>query len=129
MPAEVVAKVGAGGFVGELNLLTGQNLYLSCRAREAGTVYRVSPDRLRQLMSNDGELSDIVFKALIARRDLLRRSTAARGLEIVGHPRSAAALALRTYAPRQQLISPLNTMSDSSPSFDISRCLRSVETR
>ena len=91
VPAEIVAKVGAGGFVGELNLLTGQNLYLSCRAREAGTIYRVSPDRLRQLMSNDGELSDVVFKALIARRELLRRSTAARGLEIVGHPRSAAA--------------------------------------
>jgi thioredoxin reductase (NADPH) len=104
VPAEIVAKVEAGGFVGELNLLTGQNLYLSCRAREAGTVYRVPPDRLRQLMSNDGELSDVVFKALIARRELLRRSTAARGLEIVGHPRSAGALALRTYAARQRLI-------------------------
>src|SRR6201996_4821621 len=104
VPAEIVAKVDAGGFVGELNLLTGQNLYLSCRVREAGTVYRVAPDRLRQLMSNDGELADLVFKALIARRELLRRSTAARGLEIVGHPRSAAALALRTYAARQRLI-------------------------
>ncbi len=103
-PAETVAKVGAGGFVGELNLLTGQNLYLAGRVREAGIIYRVSPDRLRQLMSNDGELSDIVFKALIARRELLRRSTAARGLEIVGHSVSAAALALRTYAARQRLI-------------------------
>jgi thioredoxin reductase (NADPH) len=99
-----VAKVGAGGFVGELNLLTGQNLYLAGRVREAGTIDRVSPDRLRQLMSNDGELSDIVFKALIARRELLRRSTAARALEIVGHSVSAAALALRTYAARQRLI-------------------------
>jgi CRP-like cAMP-binding protein len=31
VPAETVAKVGAGGFVGELNLLTGQNVYLRCR--------------------------------------------------------------------------------------------------
>ena len=104
VPAETVAKVGAGGFVGELSLLTGQNVYVRARVREAGAVYRVSPERLRQLMANDVELSDIVFKALVARRELLRRSTAAEGVEIVGHPVSAAALALRTYAARQALI-------------------------
>jgi len=104
VPAETVAVVDAGGFVGELNLLTGQNVYLLCRAREGGTVYRVSPERLRQLMANDVELSDIVFKALIARRELLQRSTAARAVEIVGGARSAPALALRTYAARQRLI-------------------------
>jgi thioredoxin reductase (NADPH) len=104
VPAETVAQVTAGGFVGELNLMTGQNVYLLCRVREAGTIYRVSPERLRQLMSNDGELSDIIFRALIARRELLRRSTAARGVELVGSPVSAAALALRTYAARQRLI-------------------------
>jgi thioredoxin reductase (NADPH) len=103
-PAETVAKVRAGGFVGELNLLTGQNVYLLCRVREAGTVYRVTPERLRQLMANDGELSDIIFRALTARRELLLHSTGARAVEIVGNPRSAAGLALRTYAARQHLI-------------------------
>ncbi|HTZ27805.1 MAG TPA: FAD-dependent oxidoreductase [Streptosporangiaceae bacterium] len=104
VPAATVAVVDAGGFVGELNLLTGQNVYLLCRAREAGTIYRVSPVRLRQLMATDVELSDIVFKALIARRELLQRSAAALAVEIVGGARSAAALALRTYAGRQRLI-------------------------
>src|ERR1700728_4819208 len=104
VPAATVAVVDAGGFVGELNLLTGQNVYLLCRVRESGTVYRVSPERLRQLMATDVELSDIVFEALIARRELLQRSAAALALEIVGGARSAAALALRTYAARQRLI-------------------------
>ena len=104
VPAATVAVVDAGGFVGELNLLTGQNVYLLCRVKERGTVYRVSPERLRQLMANDVELSDIVFKALIARRELLQRSTAALAVEIVGGARSAPALALRTYAARQRLI-------------------------
>jgi thioredoxin reductase (NADPH) len=104
VPAAIVAVVDAGGFIGELNLLTGQNVYLLCRVKEGGTVYRVSPERLRQLMANDVELSDIVFKALIARRELLQRSTAARAVEIVGGARSAAALALRTFAARQRLI-------------------------
>jgi thioredoxin reductase (NADPH) len=105
VPAETVAKVRAGGFVGELNLMTGQNVYLLCKVREAGTVYRVTPERLRQLMANDGELSDIIFRALSARRELLQRSSAsARAVEIVGNPRSASGLALRTYAARQHLI-------------------------
>jgi thioredoxin reductase (NADPH) len=104
VPAATVAKVRAGGFVGELNLLTGQNVYLLCRVREAGTVYRVTPEHLRQLMANDGELSDIIFRALTARRELLQHSTGARAVEIVGNPRSASGLALRTYAARQHLI-------------------------
>lgn len=104
VPAATVAVVDAGGFVGELNLLTGQNTYLLGRVRESGRVYRVPPERLRQLMANDVELSDIVFKALIARRELLQRSTAALAVEIIGTDRSAAALALRTYAARQRLI-------------------------
>jgi len=104
VPAKTVAKVHAGGFVGELNLLTGQNVYLLCRVREAGTVYRITPERLRQLMADDGELSDIIFRALVARRELLQRSGGARAVEIVGNPRSAAGLALRTYAARQRLI-------------------------
>ena len=104
VPAETVAKVHAGGFVGELNLLTGQNVYLLCRVREAGTVYRVASERLRQLMADDGELSDIIFRALVARRELLQRSTGARAVEIIGNPRSASGLALRTYAARQRLI-------------------------
>src|ERR1700729_4266065 len=104
VPAETVAAVDAGGFVGELNLLAGQNFDLLCRVREGGTVYRVPPERLRQLVAPDVELADIVFKALIARRELLQRSTAALAVEIVGTDRSAAALALRTYAARPPLI-------------------------
>src|SRR6478735_6846564 len=36
VPAATVAVVDAGGFVGELNLLTGQNVYLLCRVKERG---------------------------------------------------------------------------------------------
>jgi thioredoxin reductase (NADPH) len=104
IPAETVAKVRAGGFVGELNLMTGQNVYLLCKVREGGTIYRITRERLRQLMANDVELSDIIFRALVARRELLQYSTGAKAVEIVGNPRSAAGLALRTYAARQRLI-------------------------
>ena len=54
-------------------------------------------------MAEDTELSDLLLKAFLARREILRDSTAARNIEIVGSSLSAGALALRTYAARQRL--------------------------
>ncbi|WP_250032368.1 FAD-dependent oxidoreductase [Paractinoplanes maris] len=99
----VVARYGPREFTGELNLLTRQSAYLSARTTEASAVLRVGTDAFRTLMDRDPELSDIVLRALIARRRDLRDGQAARSLEIVGHDASAAALALRTYAGRLQL--------------------------
>src|SRR5882757_10023688 len=83
-PEEVVARHGAGRFLGELNLLTGQTVYLSARVVEAGRISRISPERFRRLMAEDPELSDVLLRAFIARRELLRTGAAARGIEIVG---------------------------------------------
>jgi thioredoxin reductase (NADPH) len=99
----VVATYGPGGFLGELNLLTGQTAYLTARVTEAGRIHRISHESFRRLMANDPEISDVLLRTFLARRDLLRDSQAARGIEIVGSGLSAAALALRTYAARQRL--------------------------
>ena len=102
-PEELVVQHRAGAFLGELNLLTGQRVYLIARVAEAGTVYRIGRDAFRRLMSEDPELSDILLKAFLARRKFLRESAAARSIEIVGSSLSSGALALRTYAARQVL--------------------------
>jgi thioredoxin reductase (NADPH) len=99
----VVVTHGPGRFVGELSLLTGQATYLSARVAEAGRVYRVPPPAFRRLMDEDPELSDLILRALLARRQSLRAGEAARSIEILGSDMSAAALALRTYVARQQL--------------------------
>ena len=99
----VVATHGRGRFVGELNLLTGQNTFLSARVAEPGRVYRITPGRFRQLMDSDPELSDLLLRAFLARRELMLRGPAANSFEIVGSGMTAAALALRTYAARQRL--------------------------
>jgi thioredoxin reductase (NADPH) len=99
----VVTTHRAGQFSGELNLLTGQAAYLSARVSERGQVHRISPASFRKLMDEDPELSDIVLRALLARRRNLRAGEAARSIEILGSDLSAAALAMRTYAARQQL--------------------------
>ena len=102
-PEAVVAAYGPGGFLGELNLLTGQTAYLTARVTEAGRIYRISHERFRHLMAEDSEISDVLLRTFLARRDRLRGSPAARGIEIVGSGISADALALRTYAARQRL--------------------------
>ena len=102
-PEQIVVQHKAGAFLGELNLLTGQIVYLTGRVAEAGTVYRVSGESFRRLMAEDPELSDLLLKAFLARREFLRFSPAARNIEIVGSSLSAQALALRTYAARQRL--------------------------
>ena len=99
----VVVAHGAGRFIGELNLLTGQKAYLTARVSQPGLVHRISPAQFRRLMDSDPELSDLILRALLARRAVLRDSPAARSLEILGSDMSAASLALRTYAARQQL--------------------------
>ena len=61
----VVASHGAGRFLGELSLLTGQRTTLAARARTDATIVRLDPDRFRSLMANDADLSDLIFSAFL----------------------------------------------------------------
>ena len=101
-PEAVVAVHGAGRFLGELNMLTGQTVYLTARVTRAGRVSRIAPERFRQIMATDPELSAILLRTFEARRKLLME-TANRSVEIIGSESSAGSLALRTYAARLEL--------------------------
>jgi thioredoxin reductase (NADPH) len=102
-PEEVVVSHGPGRFIGELSLLTGQAVYLTGLVVEAGRIHRIPPAQFRRLMAEDAELSDILLRAFLARRELLRNNSAARVVEIVGSRLSAASLELRTFAARLRL--------------------------
>ncbi|MGA7132812.1 MAG: FAD-dependent oxidoreductase [Mycobacterium sp.] len=102
-PESVVARYGPGGFLGELNFLTGQTAYLLARVTEAGRIHRISRAQFRRLMAAEPDLSDILLRTFLARRDLLRDGPAARAIAILGSELSADSLALRTFAARQRL--------------------------
>ena len=102
-PQESLVRFGPGSFLGELNLLTGQAVYLIARVVEGGRVHRIAPARFRQLMAEDPELSDLLLEAFRARREILTQNGASRGLELVGSAMDSASLALRTYAARRRL--------------------------
>jgi thioredoxin reductase (NADPH) len=99
----VLVVQGAGRFLGELNLLTGQRPYFTARVKEAGRVLVIPPQQFHRLMSSKPDLADVIFTALTARREALRTGEAAGGVRIVGSRYSAEAMALRGFATRSQV--------------------------
>ena len=100
---EVVVSYTAGQFIGELGLLTGQRAFLTARVVRAGRALVVPHDSFRRLMATKPTISDIIFAALIARREALRTSSAASAVRIIGSRYSPEAMALRNFAERNSL--------------------------
>src|SRR6059058_550029 len=80
---------GASGFLGELNLLSGQTVFVTAVVTKPLRYVAVDRDALRALLFDDGPLSDLVLSTFIARREALQRVQGI-GLEIIG-PRSSEA--------------------------------------
>jgi thioredoxin reductase (NADPH) len=99
----LIAEWGAGQFLGELSLLTGQTAIVTTIVKTPGVVYRVPSEKFRRLMAEDAELSDLILRVFLSRRENLRQGEGAKTLEILGSELSSATHALRTWASRQQL--------------------------
>jgi thioredoxin reductase (NADPH) len=99
----VVARFGPHQFLGELNLLSGQAVYLTARVAVGGALYRVPHALFRQFMSHDAELSDVVLRAFMARREVLRTGPGARSIEVLGNRTTPQTTAIRNWAARQRL--------------------------
>ncbi len=67
----VIGVHGPGRFLGELNLLTGEGVYLSARVVGAGEVIQVDRARLREIVGGDASLGDLILRAYLARRAIL----------------------------------------------------------
>lgn len=78
-----VVRHGAHGFLGEINLLSGQTVFLTAVVTEPMRYIAVQRDALRQLLFDDGSLSDLLLSAFVERRELLQQQQGI-GFEIVG---------------------------------------------
>jgi thioredoxin reductase (NADPH) len=85
---EEIVRHGAGGFLGEMNLLSGQTVFLSAVATEPMRYIAVERDVLRKLLFDDSSLSDTLLPTFIRRRELLQQRRNI-GIEIIG-PRASA---------------------------------------
>jgi len=99
----VIVVHGPGRFLGELNLLTGQRVYVNARVSRAGRVLSIPPHEFRRLMTSKPDLADTIFQTLMMRREELRSGEGARAVRIVGSRYSADAMALRAFANRSHL--------------------------
>src|SRR5467141_2272556 len=79
----VVARHPASRFLGELNLLTGQRVFVSARVAEPGEVLAVPRDALRRLIATDAGLSDKILAAFLARRAILMTG-ASSAIRVIG---------------------------------------------
>jgi thioredoxin reductase (NADPH) len=84
-----IIRCGPGKFLGELNLLSGQTVFLTARVTQPLRYIAVGPEALRALLFEDSQLSDLLLSTFIARREALQQIQGI-GLEIVG-PRSSEA--------------------------------------
>jgi thioredoxin reductase (NADPH) len=90
-----------GRFLGELNMLTGQAMYLTGVVSEAGEVLAIPRERLKEVVTEESNLSDIILRAFLARRSYMVRT--GLGLRIIGSRRSADAARLREFAVRNRV--------------------------
>ena len=67
----LIAVHGPHRFLGELSLLTGQAAFFSAVALEPSELLVVPVERLRQLVTQDTALGDLILRAYLIRRELL----------------------------------------------------------
>jgi thioredoxin reductase (NADPH) len=97
-----IVRHGASGFLGEMNLLSGQTVFLTAVVTQPMRYIAVDREVLRKLLFEDGALSDLLLSAFIERRELLQRQQGI-GLEIVGPHDSADTRRLLDFVRRQRL--------------------------
>src|SRR5262245_24593972 len=82
-----LVRHGASGFLGEMNLLTGQTVFLQARVVQPTRYIAVEREHLRRLLFEDEPLSNLLLSTFIARREALQKFEGV-GLDIIG-PRSS----------------------------------------
>ncbi len=97
-----IVRHGASGFLGELNLLSGQTVFVTAVVTAPLSYIAVERETFRSLLFEDAALSDLVLAAFIARREALQ-SVRGIGLEIVGPRSSEATMQLLAFARSNRL--------------------------
>ncbi len=78
-----IIRHGASGFLGEMNLLSGQTVFLRAVARSPMRLIAIEREQLRALLFDDSGFSELVLTAFIRRREALQTQPGI-GIEIVG---------------------------------------------
>lgn len=97
-----IVRHGASGFLGEMNLLTGQTVFLTAVVTTPMRYIAVDRVALRELLFEDGSLADLLLTAFVERRELLQQREGI-GIEIIGSRESSETRRLVDFASRLRL--------------------------
>ena len=97
-----IIRHGPSRFLGELNLLSGQTVFVTAVVTQPLRYIAVDRDVMRELLFEDGPLSDLVLSTFIARREALQ-TVAGPGLQIVGPHSSAATMRMLDFLRSNRL--------------------------
>ncbi len=95
-------RQGPSGFLGELNLLSGQTVFVSALVTAPLRYIAVARHALRLLLTEDGPLSDVLLSTFISRREALQ-SVEGIGIEIVGPHDSEPTMRMLEFARANRL--------------------------
>ncbi|MFJ2634489.1 FAD-dependent oxidoreductase [Streptomyces sp. NPDC087422] len=97
----VVQVHGRHSFLGELGVLEGQTAFVSAVVRTPGEVLAVGSAALRDLLSREPALGDVILRAYLLRRTML--AGAGTGFRIIGSAFSSDTRRLLEFAARNRL--------------------------
>ncbi|HEX4115066.1 MAG TPA: FAD-dependent oxidoreductase [Solirubrobacteraceae bacterium] len=126
-----IVRHGASGFLGEVNLLSGQSVFVTAVVTQPLRYIALQREDLRALLFDDPSLSDLILGALVERRELLQQRQGI-GPEIVGPRESPDTRRLLEFARAQRLpytwIDPTETTdgagSEAEPSVSATPLVR-----
>src|SRR6266568_1785487 len=98
----IINRHGPGRFLGELNLLTGERVYLSARVVEPGEVLVVPRAALQHVIATNPGLGDTILAAFLARRSGLL-SGASVAIRVMGSRFSPETLRVREFLARNRI--------------------------
>ena len=96
-----IVRHGASGFLGEMNLLTGQTAYLTAVVTQPMRYIAVDRDALRPLLFEDAPLGDLLLSSFMSRREALQQQGV--GMEVIGPRSSESTRRMVEYARRNRL--------------------------
>ncbi len=97
-----LVRHGPSGFLGELNLLSGQTVFVNALVTQPLRYIAVERSALRSLLNEDGPLSDLLLSTFISRREALQ-TVEGIGVEIVGPHGSEATMRMIEFVRANRL--------------------------
>ena len=97
-----IVRHGPSGFLGEMNLLTGQTVFVTAVVSKQLRYVAVDRDTLRSLLFEDGPLSDLLLATFMERREALQQ-VEGLGLGIVGPHTSEPTMRMLEFARSNRL--------------------------